>query len=223
MRVLVGPRLEPGSEALTATVAKALAGPDGEVVWLQQAGVKDLSRRLTQAEVARLRAALAGDAGAEHAGPGVVGYVCKGVALAGAAPQGAARGRAVGGDAGRTPVVAVTDHVNLTWRSPLVGPNDDLRGPRFPSMTGIYEPAVVLERVSAEGCIIVKQGVVAGVGDDELLDAYESETVSADHHLAVSSELVPVSIVAAHMGLRIAAAVMTTVGSSEEEMGSGRF
>jgi hypothetical protein len=80
-----------------------------------------------------------------------------------------------------------------------------------------------LERVGAEGGIIVRQGVVAGAGDDERLNTYESEAARAAHHSAVSSEWTPVAIVAAHLGLRIAAAVITTVGLSEEEMGSGRF
>ena len=44
------------------------------------------------------------------------------------------------------------------------------------------------------------------------LNAYESETARVGDHSAVSSELVPVAIVAAHMGLHIAAAVITTVG-----------
>ena len=70
-------------------------------------------------------------AAAEKPGEGVVGYVC--VGRPAAAREGA---RAAGAGA----VIAVTDHANLTWRSPLTGPNDDSVGPRFPSMTGVYAP-----------------------------------------------------------------------------------
>jgi purine-nucleoside phosphorylase len=104
--------------------------------------------------------------------------------------------------------VAVSDHVNLTWRSPLTGPNDASVGPRFPSMTGIYRPEVVLDRVGAAGGIIVDAGVVAGVRDDGRLTSYEEEVARVPDYLAVSEELVPVVIVAAHMGLRVAAAVV---------------
>jgi hypothetical protein len=204
MRVVVGPRVDLSQDTLAAAVARTLAGPDGELVSLRQAGVKNLSRQITQAEVALLRDALRG------VDP-VVGYVCRGV------PAGAAQRQAAGG------VVAVTDHVNLAWRSPLTGRNDDEVGPRFPSMTGIYAPDALVERVGTGGGIIVAPEVVAGVGDDQELDAYESETVQELHYSAVSSELVPVAIVAAHMGLRIAAAVVTTVGRLPEETGSGRL
>ena len=38
-------------------------------------------------------------------------------------------------------LVAISDHLNLQGTSPLVGPNDDSLGPRFPDMTDAYDPA----------------------------------------------------------------------------------
>ncbi|MBN1631868.1 MAG: hypothetical protein JW990_19090 [Thermoleophilia bacterium] len=194
MRVLVGPRTDVGGagsfddvelgRALAADVALALAGPGGEVVSLRQSGVGHLSRQLSVAEVALSRAALR----AHPCEEAVVGYVCLGVAPG---------------------LVAVSDHVNLTWRSPLTGPNDDAIGPRFPSMTGIYAPETVVDRLAAKGIIVVS-AVVAGVSDDRHLSAFEAEMVGAEAYQAASSELVPVAIVAAHMGLRLAAVVVPT-------------
>lgn len=200
--MLVTPRLDLDRDQAAADVARSLAGPEGTVVCLTEVGVKNLSRPITRAEVAWLRQALqgTGDPDSECGGEaGIVGCVSAGVSLADESPAG-----------GRL-VVAVTDHANLTWRSPLVGRNDDEVGPRFPAMTGIYAPELVMQRLGAEGGIIVTPGVVAGVEDHEHLSAYESETVQVDHRLAVCSELVPVAIVAAHMGLRVAAAVATLV------------
>jgi purine-nucleoside phosphorylase len=37
-------------------------------------------------------------------------------------------------------LVLISDHVNLQGTSPLVGPNDEARGPRFPDMSDAYEP-----------------------------------------------------------------------------------
>ena len=39
-------------------------------------------------------------------------------------------------------LVAIADHLNLQGSSPLVGPNDDTLGPRFPDMTTAYDPAL---------------------------------------------------------------------------------
>jgi purine-nucleoside phosphorylase len=36
-------------------------------------------------------------------------------------------------------LVVITDHLNLQARSPLVGPNDDRLGPRFPDMSNAYD------------------------------------------------------------------------------------
>ncbi len=204
MKIVLGPRIEPEGGDILGDIVQSLCGVEGEKVSLRKAGVADLSRPLTRAEVALLRQALAGGGAGT-----LVGYVCGGVGL-----DSGLSGRGVY-------VVAVTDHANLTWRSPLAGPNDDEVGPRFPGMTGIYEPGVVQERLGTLGGIIVTPGVVAGVGDDARLDAYEAETSQVCGHLAVSSELVPVAIVAAHMGLRVAAAVVI-MGTRDEETGSGR-
>jgi hypothetical protein len=193
MRVLVGPRTDLGSDAATTAVAHALAGPEGAVLSLTNVGVRTLSRSLTAAEVALLREALGGvDA--------IVGYVCRGSWL-GAASAGGTADRGV-------LLVAVTDHANLTWRSPLTGPNDERVGPRFPSMTGVYAPEAVPDNVGAAEGMIVMRGVVAGVRDDRRLSAFEVEVAGGHGHLAASSELVPVVIVAAHAGLRVAAVVV---------------
>ena len=212
MRVLVGPRIDLLGDTKEVEVARAVAGSDDGVVSLREVGVGNLSRLLTQAEVALLREALS-----EGERTTKVGYVCKGIGLGGAQNT-----RAGDTDREQVQVVAVIDHAHLTWRSPLVGPNDERIGPRFPSMDGVYEPEVVTERVAAVGGIILRQGVVAGVGDDRRLNAYETSTVDIHGHVAASSELVPVVIVAAHMGLHVAAAVVTKGGSQEEETDCGR-
>jgi hypothetical protein len=220
MKVLAGPRLDLEHDEAAGATARALAGPGGVVLSLRQVGVSNLSRTLTTAEVALLREAMTGDApadggGAAGGGPeagappgqaGVVGYVCRGTSVG----TGAAL-TVPGNHPAR--LVAVTDHANLTWRSPLTGPNDDSVGPRFPSMTGIYVPEIVADRLEAAEGMIVVPGVVAGVRDDGCLNAFEAETARAQGYAAASSELVPVAIVAAHLGLRVAGVVLIA-GSS---------
>jgi len=105
------------------------------------------------------------------------------------------------GDAG--PLVAIADHINLELRSPLTGrwpagvPRD------FPSMSGIYQPDVVRAR---GGPRVYSSGVVAaGVADARQLTPFESRAIRDRGVSIVSDSLVPVTIIAAYYGLRLAA------------------
>lgn len=186
MKVLAGPRLDVAADPLASGMCRRLAGDGGTVVSLAALGLKNPCRALSAAEVEALRGALRDERG-------VVGYVCRGVAMQG----------------GKAGWVAVTDHVNLTWRSPLAGPNDERVGPRFPSLAGVYAPEAVLTLGGEQDGMIVDPSVVAGVADDDAMSAYESDMVARFGWAAVSSELVAPVIVAAHMGLRVVAVVMT--------------
>ena len=214
MRVLVGPLAELQLGRLAVEVAERLAGPGGTVVSLRKAGVADLSRRLSEAEIVLLREAVLGDqpewsVSTGKKGRGLAGYVCAGSRTAD--PDGMPA-------PGAAAVIAATDHADLTWRSPLTGPNDDLMGPRFPGMNGVYAPEAVIdrlgeredtpgERVLGEGMIVVP-GIVAGVFHDGRLSDHEKEMVDILGCPGVSVELAPVAIVMAHLGLRVAAAVV---------------
>ena len=201
MKVLAGPRVDLEHSGAAARLCGRLAGEDGQVVSLATLGLHDPYRRFSAAEVDALRGALRGETG-------TVGYVCWGAAPeAGAGALGASF-LSGGGSGSPSGLVVVTDHVNLTWRSPLAGPNDDNAGPRFPSMDGIYAPEAALPPGAAEDGIIVVCGVVTGVLDDRAVSEYESEMAARFGWAAVSSELVAPVIVAAHMGLRVAAVVL---------------
>ena len=41
-------------------------------------------------------------------------------------------------------LVAIEDHINLQARNPLIGPNDDAAGLRFPSLLGAYDLSFAL-------------------------------------------------------------------------------
>jgi hypothetical protein len=198
MRVVLSPGAEARARGLD--VAEALAGSKVGVAVLSRLGARNLRRPLSRAEVQVVRGAL--QEAEPFSGPLLwppvaagdellVGYVCAGRALPGGCPAGVRS-------------VVVTDHVDLTWRSPLTGPNDGRFGPRFPVVAGVYRPETV--RVAPEGGSLL--GVVAGVRDDRRLTVFEAGVVVRHGIQAVSSELVAVSIVAAHMGLRVAAIVV---------------
>jgi hypothetical protein len=193
VKVLAGPRVDLDPAGAAARLCRRLAGDGGELVSLASLGLRNPYRCFSAAEVAALRGALRDETG-------LVGYVCRGVVPVANSLELAAEGS--------IRVVVVSDHVNLPWWSPLTGPNDDRAGPRFPSMDGAYAPLPVLTPGGEEDGMIVVRGVVAGVPDDRAMSEYETEMAARFGWVAASSELVAPVIVAAHMGLRVAAVVM---------------
>lgn len=102
-------------------------------------------------------------------------------------------------------LVLISDHINLQGGNPLVGPNDDAIGARFPDMTEAYSPVYrrVAREVAAELCIPISEGVYAAM----LGPSYETpaeirflRTIGAD---VVGMSTVPEVIVANHMGMKV--------------------
>jgi len=62
-------------------------------------------------------------------------------------------------------LMLITDHLNLTGRSPLIGANDDALGPRFPDMVDAWSRPLreVMRRAAAEEGIDMAEGVYAGL------------------------------------------------------------
>jgi purine-nucleoside phosphorylase len=62
-------------------------------------------------------------------------------------------------------LMIVRDHLNLTGRNPLLGPNDDSLGSRFPDMSAVWDPALrarLRTAAQAEG-VPIGEGVYAGL------------------------------------------------------------
>jgi purine-nucleoside phosphorylase len=102
-------------------------------------------------------------------------------------------------------LVVMRDHINLQGANPLVGPNDERFGPRFPDMTQAYWRSyreIALEEAKRIG-INVHEGVYAAL----LGPSYETpaeirylRTIGAD---LVGMSSVPEVIAARHMGIRV--------------------
>jgi len=62
-------------------------------------------------------------------------------------------------------IMLITDHLNLTGSSPLVGPNIDELGPRFPGMTDAYDPDLqtLARTVALEQAVELQEGTYAGL------------------------------------------------------------
>jgi xanthosine phosphorylase len=104
-------------------------------------------------------------------------------------------------------LMAISDHINLTGHNPLIGPNDDAIGPRFPSMRDAYDPALraELHASAANLGIDLAEGVylaVSGPSFETPAEIRAFRTLGAD---AVGMSTVHEAILARHAGLRVAA------------------
>lgn len=104
----------------------------------------------------------------------------------------------------RGALVLVADHINLQGSNPLVGPNDDSLGPRFPDMTEAYAPELrkLAREVAAGLGITLSEGVYAAL----LGPSYETPA-EIRYLRAIGADLVGMStapevIAANHMGRR---------------------
>jgi len=109
-------------------------------------------------------------------------------------------------------VMVVTDHINLTGRNPLLGPNLDSFGPRFPDMSQVYDPALI--RLAAQKAldlrISLKQGVYVGILGPSLETPAETRFLRTAGADAVGMSTVLEVITAVHCGLRVLAIVAIT-------------
>ncbi len=62
-------------------------------------------------------------------------------------------------------LMLVTDHLNLTGRNPLMGPNDDALGPRFPDLVDAWSPRLrtLMRRAATDQDVSLEEGVYAGL------------------------------------------------------------
>jgi purine-nucleoside phosphorylase len=109
-------------------------------------------------------------------------------------------------------LVAIIDHINLSGRNPLQGPNIAELGPRFPDMTEPYDKELVhlLQSVAGHHHVTLRSGVYCSV----LGPSYETpaeirmlRTIGAD---MVGMSTVPEVIAANHLGLKVAGVACIT-------------
>ncbi len=101
-------------------------------------------------------------------------------------------------------MMLISDHINFSGGNPLIGPNDDAFGPRFPDASRVYDPALrdkTKELAAREG-IVLREGVYmmfSGPSYETPAEIRMARTLGAS---AVGMSTVPEAIVAAHCGIR---------------------
>jgi purine-nucleoside phosphorylase len=101
-------------------------------------------------------------------------------------------------------LVLLSDHINLLGDNPLVGPNDERLGLRFPDMSAAYDPALraLARKVALELGILLREGVYVAVAGPNLETRAEYRMLRAMGADVVGMSTVPEVIVAGHQGMR---------------------
>lgn len=101
-------------------------------------------------------------------------------------------------------LMIIRDHINM-MPNPLIGPNNELFGTRFPDMTRAYDRELICsaEAIAASQAIVLKKGVYVGLTGPSFETPSEYAFYGRVGGDAIGMSTVPEVIVARHAGLRV--------------------
>ena len=125
-------------------------------------------------------------------------------------------------------LMIITDHINFMGVNPLIGPNDNSMGERFPDMSAVYTPEYIelAKEIAKKLNIRLEEGVymaLTGPSYETPAEVKMARTIGAD---AVGMSTVPEAIVASWAGMKViglscicnSAAGVSTVGLSHADV-----
>ena len=101
-------------------------------------------------------------------------------------------------------IMLIKDHINLFPNNPLIGPNDERLGPRFPDMSEVYNKSLISKahEIAESNNISLKEGVYVGVSGPTFETPAEYKFFRIIGGDAVGMSTVPEAIVARHSGIK---------------------
>ena len=101
-------------------------------------------------------------------------------------------------------LMIIRDHINM-MPNPLIGPNDERFGPRFPDMTRAYDRDLIraAEEIALEQGITLRKGVYVGLTGPSYETPAEYAAYGRLGGDAIGMSTVPEVIVARHTGIRV--------------------
>ena len=102
-------------------------------------------------------------------------------------------------------IMLITDHINFTGHTPLLGENLDNFGPRFCNMFDIYTESLqkIARKAAIDNRIQLCQGVYAGILGPQYATRAELRFLLQNNCDAIGMSVVQEAIVAAHCGMQI--------------------
>ena len=102
-------------------------------------------------------------------------------------------------------LMLITDHINITGTNPLIGPNADSFGPRFPDMSHAYHVygQEVVRKAAKEVGVQLQEGVYTGLSGPTYETPAEVRMVQVLGGDAVGMSTVPEVIIANHSGIKV--------------------
>lgn len=102
-------------------------------------------------------------------------------------------------------LMLITDHINAFGTNPLIGPNDDKYGPRFPDLTRAYdlEYQQLAKEVASELNLSLQEGIYYGTTGPTYETPAEVRMIQTVGGDAVGMSTVPEVIVARHSDMRV--------------------
>ena len=117
-------------------------------------------------------------------------------------------------------LMIITDHISLFIMNPLIGPNSELLGPRFPDMSEPYKKYLIqkAKMVAEKNDVVVREGVYVGVTGPTFETRAEYKFLHLAGADAVGMSTVQETIAAVHLGMDVfAMSIITDMGIREEE------
>ncbi|MDX2122488.1 MAG: purine-nucleoside phosphorylase [Gemmatimonadota bacterium] len=109
-------------------------------------------------------------------------------------------------------LVLIADHINLLGDNPLIGPNDERLGPRFPDMSDPYDAGLRAKAraLALEQGVTLREGVYVSVPGPNLETRAEYRMLRGMGADIVGMSTVPEVIVAVHQGMKVAGLSIVT-------------
>jgi len=97
----------------------------------------------------------------------------------------------------------ITDHINVSGKNPLIGPNDEHFGTRFPDMTGLYDAELnsMLKSCSDDAGLLCRESICLIPKNAPKLSKLEKQIIYLRDNIVVSEDVFTGAITAKHMSL----------------------
>src|SRR3989442_202507 len=120
-------------------------------------------------------------------------------------------------------LMLIADHINLLGDNPLVGPNDETLGPRFPDMSQPYDERLraLARQVALDERIVLREGVYVAVAGPKLETRAEYRMRRGCGAEVVGMSRVPEVIAAVHLGRRVLGVSIITDQSLPDALAPG--